>query len=356
MTLDASSSSQLVSGPAAGRAPVRGGPGDHPPRPAHPVRAAYRHDRGHADGGRRAGGDRPHARPAADVPDFWRVRPGRLAPGTIAIEPDLSNAAPFLAAALVTGGRVTIPGWPARSLQAAGQIMDVLGQMGARWAPTPDAACASRAPARSTASRPTCATSTNWRPCSPRWRRWPTRRPSSPGSGTCACTRVTGWPRSPPRSAPSAVRSPSCPTACACSRGRCAPAPDPFDSHDDHRLVMAGGRARARRAWPARRQRGHRRQDIPRVPGALAADAGAGTLTRPVSHARLDEDDVRVRPGKGSRPRTRRRPAHEDAIDAFVTGVDRGRYHCWTGERMITAMKAQGTGPSAASWSATGYA
>jgi 3-phosphoshikimate 1-carboxyvinyltransferase len=72
-------------------------------------------------------------RGAGDVPDCWRVRPGRLAPGTIAIEPDLSNAAPFLAAALVTGGRVTIPGWPADSLQAASQIMDVLAQMGARW-------------------------------------------------------------------------------------------------------------------------------------------------------------------------------------------------------------------------------
>jgi ribosome biogenesis GTPase len=53
---------------------------------------------------------------------------------------------------------------------------------------------------------------------------------------------------------------------------------------------------------------------------------------------------VRVRPGKGSRPRTRRRPAHEDAIDAFVTGVDRGRYRCWTGDRMITAMKARELG------------
>ncbi len=53
---------------------------------------------------------------------------------------------------------------------------------------------------------------------------------------------------------------------------------------------------------------------------------------------------MRVRPGKGSRPRTRRRPAHEDAIEAFVTGVDRGRYHCWTGERTITAMKARELG------------
>jgi ribosome biogenesis GTPase / thiamine phosphate phosphatase len=53
---------------------------------------------------------------------------------------------------------------------------------------------------------------------------------------------------------------------------------------------------------------------------------------------------VRVRPGKGSRPRTRRRPAHEDAIDAFVAGVDRGRYRCWVGERPVTAMKARELG------------
>jgi 3-phosphoshikimate 1-carboxyvinyltransferase len=61
----------------------------------------------------------------------WRVYPGRLIPGTIAVEPDLSNAAPFLAAAMVTGGEVTIAGWPAPSLQAAGPILDVLTRMGA---------------------------------------------------------------------------------------------------------------------------------------------------------------------------------------------------------------------------------
>jgi len=53
---------------------------------------------------------------------------------------------------------------------------------------------------------------------------------------------------------------------------------------------------------------------------------------------------VRVRPGKSSRPRTRRRPAHEDAIDAFVTGVDRGRYRSFLGDRMVTAMKARELG------------
>jgi ribosome biogenesis GTPase len=42
----------------------------------------------------------------------------------------------------------------------------------------------------------------------------------------------------------------------------------------------------------------------------------------------LDEDDVRVRPGRGSRPRTRRTPEHPDALRAVVTAVDRGRYTC----------------------------
>ncbi|MEV7331342.1 ribosome small subunit-dependent GTPase A [Micromonospora sp. NPDC093244] len=41
-----------------------------------------------------------------------------------------------------------------------------------------------------------------------------------------------------------------------------------------------------------------------------------------------DEDDVRVRPGKSSRPRTRTRPQHADAVGGFVIAVDRGRYTC----------------------------
>ena len=44
----------------------------------------------------------------------------------------------------------------------------------------------------------------------------------------------------------------------------------------------------------------------------------------------LDEDDVRVRPGRGSRPRTRDRPSHADAVDALVVAVNRGRYLCHT--------------------------
>ncbi len=61
-------------------------------------------------------------------------------------------------------------------------------------------------------------------------------------------------------------------------------------------------------------------------------------------HARLDEDDVRVRASRGSRPRTRRRPAHTGAVPGFVAGVDRGRYRCVLDGRVITAMKARELG------------
>ena len=61
-------------------------------------------------------------------------------------------------------------------------------------------------------------------------------------------------------------------------------------------------------------------------------------------HARLDEDDVRVRPGRGSRPRTRRRPAHSSAVQGFVTSVDRGRYGCTTDDGLVVAMKARELG------------
>lgn len=76
---------------------------------------------------------RPAGQAAAGTAS-WRVLPATLNPGVIAVEPDLSNAAPFLAAALVTGGDITIPGWPEPSLQAAGPILEVLTEMGATTA------------------------------------------------------------------------------------------------------------------------------------------------------------------------------------------------------------------------------
>ncbi|MDR2988301.1 MAG: 3-phosphoshikimate 1-carboxyvinyltransferase [Nocardiopsaceae bacterium] len=61
----------------------------------------------------------------------WHVLPGPIRPGEITVEPDLSNAVPFLAAALATGGEVTVAGWPVNSLQPAARIIELLRSMGA---------------------------------------------------------------------------------------------------------------------------------------------------------------------------------------------------------------------------------
>ena len=42
----------------------------------------------------------------------------------------------------------------------------------------------------------------------------------------------------------------------------------------------------------------------------------------------FDESDARVRPARRTKPRTKDRPAHKDAVKAFVTTVDRGRTTC----------------------------
>ena len=62
--------------------------------------------------------------------DSWTVEPGPLRPLDVCVEPDLSNAAPFLAAAAATGGTVTVPGWPTHTTQAGDVIREVLSRMG----------------------------------------------------------------------------------------------------------------------------------------------------------------------------------------------------------------------------------
>jgi 3-phosphoshikimate 1-carboxyvinyltransferase len=63
--------------------------------------------------------------------DRWFVAPGAVRARDVAVEPDLSNAAPFLAAALATGGQVTIPGWPGVTTQPGDALRELLTQMGA---------------------------------------------------------------------------------------------------------------------------------------------------------------------------------------------------------------------------------
>jgi 3-phosphoshikimate 1-carboxyvinyltransferase len=59
----------------------------------------------------------------------WTVRPGAVAARHWHIEPDLSNAVPFIAAAVVSAGTVRITGWPAASIQPADTILAILGQL-----------------------------------------------------------------------------------------------------------------------------------------------------------------------------------------------------------------------------------
>jgi ribosome biogenesis GTPase len=59
-----------------------------------------------------------------------------------------------------------------------------------------------------------------------------------------------------------------------------------------------------------------------------------------------DETDARVRPSRSTRPRSKDRPSHSDAISALVTTVDRGRQTCITDDGVIvTAMRARELGP-----------
>jgi len=72
-----------------------------------------------------------HVRIDDSEPDHWFVPPRPIAAREESIEPDLSNAAVFLAAAAVTGGVVTVPHWPGSTEQPGEAIGDILTRFGA---------------------------------------------------------------------------------------------------------------------------------------------------------------------------------------------------------------------------------
>lgn len=65
-----------------------------------------------------------------DEPNTWRVAPGPIRARDWVIEPDLSNATPFLAAVAVAGGTLTVPNWPASTTQPGDDIRSILSEMG----------------------------------------------------------------------------------------------------------------------------------------------------------------------------------------------------------------------------------
>lgn len=62
----------------------------------------------------------------------WRIKPGEISGRTVEIEPDLSNAGPFMAAALVAGGQVTIENWPTSTTQVGNDFVSLLTLMGGK--------------------------------------------------------------------------------------------------------------------------------------------------------------------------------------------------------------------------------
>ncbi len=63
-------------------------------------------------------------------PSQWRVEPGKLSGQDLVIEPDLSNAAPFMSIALVSGGDITIRDWPRSTTQPGDALRDIFTRMG----------------------------------------------------------------------------------------------------------------------------------------------------------------------------------------------------------------------------------
>ena len=125
LTIDASASSQFVSGlllsaPRFDRGLILHHEGQHLPSMPHiEMTLQCLRDRG--------------VRASQIDTASWQVEPGEIAGMKVQIEPDLSNAGPFLAAALVTAGSVSIPNWPSSTTQVGAMFPSLLEKMGASW-------------------------------------------------------------------------------------------------------------------------------------------------------------------------------------------------------------------------------
>jgi 3-phosphoshikimate 1-carboxyvinyltransferase len=124
VSVDASASSQLVSGLLLAGARYQGGieVRHHGPRLPSLPHIAMTVDRLRCRG----------VSVDDSLPERWVVHPGVICAADVDIEPDLSTAAAFLAAALVTGGRVTVADWPPHSRQPGAELPAILVAMGAR--------------------------------------------------------------------------------------------------------------------------------------------------------------------------------------------------------------------------------
>ena len=99
------------------------------------------------------------SRSTTPSPTRWRVAPGPIRAVDHTIEPDLSNAAAFLALAATTGGAVTVRDWPAQTTQAGDAIRDLLGGWAATCSRDERRTHGHRVAVGSRASTSTCTTS-----------------------------------------------------------------------------------------------------------------------------------------------------------------------------------------------------
>ena len=267
----------------------------------------------------------------------WAVAPGPVAALDRLIEPDLSNAAPFLALAAVTGGSVTVRDWPRGTTQAGDALREILAGMGCEvtlgdegllvrgtgslhgidvdlhdvgeLTPAVAALCALAdspshlrgiAPHPRPRDRP--ARRAGHRAGRPGGRRHRARRRSQPAPGAAA-RRGLPHLRRPP---------------------------------DGPRRRDRGGRGGRR---PGRGHR-HHRQDVPGLRGLLVGAAVSGTTGRYGEH----DQEHYERPRRRTRPRTKDRPTYDDAVDGVVVTVDRGRYTLLVDDTKVMAMKARPLG------------
>ena len=223
--------------------------------------------------------------------------------------------------------------WPRRSSSAApcacragrrsttqpgGLLPGFLERMGGADEPRTATSCRSPAPARSAASTSTCTPPASSPPRSPPCAVLadsPTRLRGIAhlrGHETDRLAALAAEITRARRAGRADRRRPGHHARARCSGGT-------WRSYDDHRMATAGALIGLR--VPGRRGRGRRDdgQDDPRLRRAVVRDARRrdGLMARA---AATTSDDVRVRPGRGSRPRTKQRPEHADAVPALVDG------------------------------------
>ena len=281
-------------------------------------------------------------------PSVWRVEPGPVGALDVQVEPDLSNAAPFLAAAVVTGGRVFVPGWPQHTTQAGDHLRDLLDQMG-------------------------CDVSLD--------RDGLTVAGTGELYGIDADLHAAGELTPVVAALAALADSPSHLHGIAHLRGHEADRlaalakelnalggdvsetddglvvrPKPlhggvFATYHDHRLATAAAVLGLVVDGVLVENVATTAKTLPDFTGLWERMLAGGGRARvsPRRRRDLDETDVRVRPNpRGTRPRTKDRPRHEDAVAAQVLTVDRGRYTCLVGGVRHRHRTRSGSGAAAA--------